>query len=132
MSGVPVAREGVPNQASADRAFQLDLLAGSLNFQKHSGFFSRKGYFLSAGRKAVQGTLGITGPLPSSSRIFADCISALTPTTSKAPSCCVERTWSPLFGTITLDSVATFASSRSSFVFRSSPGLVSIRLALAS
>jgi hypothetical protein len=31
-----------------------------------------------------------------------------------------------------LDSVATFASSRSSFVFRSSPGLVSIRLALAS
>jgi len=46
MPGVPVARKGVPNQASADRAFQLDLLAGSLNFQKHSGFFSRTRLFL--------------------------------------------------------------------------------------
>jgi hypothetical protein len=114
MPGVPVARKGIQNKASPDRAFQLDLLAGGVK-PRDFGFVARRPYFLSAGLRAVQGTLGITGPLPSTSLIFADCISSLTPTTSKTPSCWVLPTWSPRFGTVIL-AVATFASSQSRFL----------------
>ena len=63
-------------------------------------------HFLSRTFKAVQGTFGMTCPLPSANLIFAACMSALTPTTSKTPSCSVAPTRSPRFGTVALDSVA--------------------------
>jgi len=59
-------------------------------------------YFLPDGFTAVQGTFGITGPLPSTARRFAVCISELMATTSKTPSWFALPTRSPRFGAITL------------------------------
>jgi len=44
-------------------------------------------HFLSRSFSAVHGTFGTTCPLPSTNLIFAVCMSALTKTTSKTPSC---------------------------------------------
>ena len=41
--------------------------------------------YLLAGFKAIHSTFGMTGPLPSTALIFAACMRALTPTTSKTP-----------------------------------------------
>jgi len=85
MPGMPVAWEGVQNQTSSRRAFQLDMFRSVKPAKSRRA--GRRAYFLSGGFKAVQGTLGMTGPLPSTNLIFAACMRALTPTTSKTPSC---------------------------------------------
>jgi hypothetical protein len=48
---------------------------------------SQTAHFLSRTLNAVHGTFGTTCPLPSTNRMFAVCMSVLTKTTSKMPSC---------------------------------------------
>jgi RNA polymerase sigma-70 factor, ECF subfamily len=67
-------------------------------------------HFFPTDVSAVHATLGMTGPLPSTDLIFAVCISALTPTTSKMPWCCVLLTRCPGLGAVTLESLIVFAS----------------------